>query len=105
MIKLVPIMKLAEDGKSLEKFSTNRTFKKGIKSVIDDLQANNIDDSYKICIAHACKEDLAKEAKELIEKSMQGVEVEIILLTPAFTTQGGPGCIAIQTIKKHQLME
>ena len=32
-------------------------------------------------------------------------EIEVILLTPVFTTQGGPGCVAIQAIKKHDILK
>ena len=45
-------------------------------------------------------EKLAK-AKQQIANT----EIEVILLTPVFTTQGGPGCIAIQAIKKHEILK
>ncbi len=104
-IKLVPVMTLAEDCKSLIKFTTKRTYKKAIKKISEAFVEWNIDSSYKIYISHACKEDLAHEAKEIILEAIKNIEIEIKLLSPVFTTQGGPGCVAIQAIKKHDLLK
>ena len=39
-----------------------------------------------------------------IENNIENADIEIKKLGPAFTTQGGPGCIAIQMIKKHSIL-
>lgn len=99
-IKLVPVMTLAEDSKSLAKFTTKRTYKKAIQKICEDLLEAGTDENYIIYITHACKEDLAEEAKRIIQDNIKNVNIEVKLLGPAFTTQGGPGCVAIQSIKK-----
>ena len=38
------------------------------------------------------------EAKEMLVKEFPDCRVEIVDLTPAFTTQGGPRCVAIQSM-------
>ena len=48
---------------------------------------------------------MATDAKEIIIKKIENADTELMLLTPAFTTQGGPGCISIQVIKKHDLLK
>lgn len=103
-IKLVPVMTLAEDSKTLVKFTTKRTFKKAIQKICDALIEDNVDNSYKIYISHALKEDLAEEAKRIILEYIPGLEIEMKILSPAFTTQGGPGCVAVQTIKKNEVL-
>ncbi|MGM9988317.1 MAG: DegV family protein [Bacillaceae bacterium] len=100
-LKLVPVMSLSEDSTRLIKFTTKRTFKKAIQAICDKLIADGVNEQYKVYITHACNEGLATEAKGVIMKNMENTEVEIKLLTPAFTTQGGPDCVAIQVIKKH----
>lgn len=35
----------------------------------------------------------------MIRERFPAVKLEIHLLTPAFITQGGPGCVAVQAIK------
>ena len=105
LVKLVPVMTLSEDCTRLEKFATKRTFKKAIQAICEDFTNKGVNEEYKIYISHACDEELALSAKEMIEKQIANTEIEVILLTPVFTTQGGPGCIAIQAIKKHEILK
>lgn len=104
-IRLVPVMVLTEDAKSLVKYTTKRSYKKAVKSICENFMEKNIDHNYKIYISHACKEELANEAKEIISQFIKDSDIEIMLLSPAFTTQGGAGCIAIQTIRKHEVLK
>lgn len=105
VIKIVPVVKLSKDGRELTKFTTKRTFPNAIKKICEDLTNSLVDSSYKVYITHACREDLANKAKEIIQQCIDGINVEIKKLGPAFTTQGGPGCVAIQVIKKHSILE
>lgn len=105
LIKLVPVMTLSEDSTRLDKFTTKRTFKKAIEEICVALKADSVDESYKIYISHSCREDLANTAKDVILENMNNLDIEIKKLGPVFTTQGGPGCIAVQTVKKHSILE
>ena len=98
-------MTYSEDGTRLEKFATKRTFKKAIQAICEDFTNKGVNEEYKIYISHACDEELALSAKEMIEKQIANIEIEVVLLTPVFTTQGGPGCVAIQAIKKHDILK
>lgn len=104
-IKLVPVMTLAEDKQSLVKFTTKRTFKKAIAKIVEEMIECGVDSNCKIYISHACIEDLAEEAKNIILNNIENADIEINLLSPVFTTQGGPGCISIQYIRKHELLK
>lgn len=104
-IKLVPVMTLSEDKKSLVKFTTKRTFKKAIQKIVEEMIEDNVDKNYKIYISHACKEDLAEDAKNIILNNIENADIEIKMLGPVFTTQGGPGCIAVQYIRKHEALK
>lgn len=104
-IKLVPVMRLSDDGQRLDKFTAKRTFKKAIKKIVEFFEENNIDSTYKVYISHACIEELAIEAKEIISESIKNLDIVLQLLSPAFTTQGGPGCLAIQVVKKHEALQ
>ena len=105
LVKLVPILTLSEDCTRLEKFATKRTLKKGIQAICEELVNRGVNEEYKIYIAHACDEELAMAAKEMVSKQIENVDIEVIVLTPVFTSQGGPGCIAIQAIKKHEILK
>lgn len=102
VVKLVPIMTLAEDSKSLVKFSTKRSFKKAVKKIMEYLVENNIDSDYKFYISHADNLELAIEGKGIVYEFIKDADIEIKELGPAFITQGGPSCISIQIIKKHE---
>lgn len=104
-IKLVPVVMLDEDGRSLVKFTTKRTFKKAIEKICESMKEDNVDSSWKIYITHACDEKSAEEAKNVISKNIENADMEILLLGPVFTTQGGPGCLSIQYIKKHEVLK
>lgn len=98
-LKLVPTMKKSKDGSHLEMFGITKTFKKAIKNIIDEMRKQGVDASYTFYISHAFNEEEALKAQDWIEESFLGAKVIVFPLSPAFIVQGGPGCIAIQTIK------
>ena len=105
VIHLVPVMVLAEDGKSLVKHTTKRTFKKAMQSICDVMKNENVNSDWKVYVSHACIDDLADAAKKIILNNIEDADIETHVLGPAFTTQGGPGCVAIQYIKKHPILK
>lgn len=101
VIKLVPVITLSDDSKSLVKFTTARTLKKAVDKICDTLIEENINEEHKIYISHACAEETANDVRNIITSRINNADIEIYKLGPVFTTQGGPGCIAIQTIRKY----
>ena len=99
-IKLVPIMTLTQDGTRLDRFSAKRTMTKAVQKVCDALVEAKVDETYKIYVSHSASESVGLAALEAVKARIPNADTEFILLSPAFTTQGGPGCIAIQAIKK-----
>jgi len=100
LLKIVPIMTQNSEGTILEKFEIKRTFQGAIDSIIKYLQSMGINEKYKLFISHAGNPKDANIAKNLLEKIFSTIEIEMLELSPAFITQGGPDCIAIQTILK-----
>ena len=105
VIKLVPVMTMSDDKKSLVKFTTKRTYKKAVQKIIEQMTEDGINSEHKLYIYHACNEDGAEEIKKIILSAIPDADIEVGLLGPAFTTQGGPGCISIQHIKKHDALK
>ncbi|MDO5516501.1 MAG: DegV family protein [Clostridium sp.] len=102
MINLVPVVTLSENSSKLDKFTTTRTFKKAVVKICDALIEAGVDCNHKIYITHAyADEETIELAKKIISEKIEDADIEINILGPVFTTQGGPGCIAIQTIKKY----
>ena len=99
MLRITPIMTTTKDAKRLEKYGMKKTFKSAIKEIIKAFQEMGVNEDYKIYVTHAGVLEQAKSAIVQIQEAFANVEIELYKLSPAFITQGGPGCIAIQTIK------
>lgn len=100
LLKIQPIVMQAEDGLRLEKFTVSRNFNIGIKKIVEDLKAIDVNEHYNFGIVHAQLKEKAEEVSAKL-KEMFGInDVEILDLSCAFITQGGPHCLAIQVIKK-----
>lgn len=99
MMKIIPVMIQSDDGRRIEKFAIKRTLKKGVDAIIEYLKSKEIDGEYIISISHAGVKEKAEEVMSQIQASLPDCKIELWDLSPAFITQGGPDCIAIQTIK------
>ena len=100
VLKLKPIMTLTEDCKRLDKFGVKRTMKAAVGAVIDHLKTRELDARHLISVSHARAWDDASKAAERLKEAFPEAEVEILDLSHAFITQGGPQCVAIQYIEK-----
>ena len=98
-IKLVPMMTQTEDGKQLTLAGVRRSFKQAIQYVAKSLQERGVDDDWRIYISHADAMDKAEQAREILKESFPNAFYDILPLSPAFITQGGPGCVAVQVVK------
>jgi len=96
LLKIQPVMVQTDDGMRLEKFTIARTFSGGFNAVIKEFSKLANPQNYKVFISHANVLDQAKKVKDSFLKQFPDLEIELLKLSPAFITQGGPGCIAIQ---------
>jgi DegV family protein with EDD domain len=101
LIKLAPVMTLTEDSKQMTRFSIQRSFRRAVQTIVEELQRLGVDHTCQISISHSMAEDLLHTARELVARAFPSTEILTYLLSPAFTVQGGPRCIAIQTIRKR----
>ena len=92
-------MMQTDDGCRLEKFTLARTMGKAIDQIIQDMRQRGVDASYKIGISHAYAKEQADDILTKIKTAFPDTAIELFELTPAFITQGGPQCIAIQAIQ------
>ena len=54
---------------------------------------------WKVYISHAAAPEKADQALAALKTAMPEAQFEIVPLSPAFITQGGPGCMAIQYVE------
>ena len=86
------------DGKRLDKAGICRSFTKAVEKCIEGFKRAGVDERYTITIGHADTFEQGSLAYSLISEAFRGTALELVDLTPAFITQGGPLCVAIQAI-------
>ncbi len=100
ILKLKPIMTQTPDGKQLEKAGIKRTMKAALTEVVERLKKRGVDERHVIYVSHAEALKDAKFAADMLKEAFPRSDVHILELSPAFVTQGGPQCVAIQYIEK-----
>ena len=100
VLKLKPVMRLTEDGTRLDKFFVKRTMSAAVSGIMDHMKKKGIDGRYILYIVHAAAPKEAGAIREMIEAAFNGIEIQMMDLSPVFVPQGGPGCVAIQYIER-----
>lgn len=98
-IKLAPVLTQSDDGKQLVMHAIKRSFKQAVAHVIKTIAAQGVGEGWKIYVSHADTPALAEDARAALAFAFPESVIEIYPLTPAFITQGGPDCVAIQVVK------
>lgn len=99
-IKLAPVLTQSKDGRQLVMSTVSRSFKLAIKHIIKELKEWGVEQGWRIYVVHAAAPGLAEAARAQLTETFADARLEILPLTPVFTTQGGPGCVAIQVVKE-----
>ena len=99
-IKLAPVLTQSKDGRQLVMSTVSRSFKLGIKHVIKELKEWGVEKGWRIYVVHSAAAGLAEAARAQLQEAFEHATLEVLPLTPVFTTQGGPGCVAIQVVKE-----
>jgi fatty acid-binding protein DegV len=66
---------------------------------VEQLQKAGVGSGWQVQISHASAQDKAELALKVLKEAMPEAQYHIYPLSPAFITQGGPGCVAVQYIK------
>lgn len=98
VLKAVPVMTQTEDGKRLERFSLSRKLSKALAAIIEEMRSHGVTEGWAIGITHSDNMKRAEECLKTLKEAFPKVEFILQELGPVFSTQGGPGCVAIQTI-------
>ena len=99
-IKLAPVMTQSDDGCKLTAAGIKRSFKQAIQFVAESLVRKGVGKGWRVYITHADAPELAEQAVEIVKKAIPDASYEVLLLSPAFITQGGPNCVAVQVVEE-----
>jgi len=98
-IRLAPVLTQSEDGKQLVMSGIKRSFRQAVEHVTKALEQLGVGEGWRVYVTHADAAHLADTAMAMLAARFPQAKLETYLLTPAFITQGGPECVAIQAIK------
>ncbi|MBQ2854996.1 MAG: DegV family protein [Oscillospiraceae bacterium] len=95
---LTPIMTQTETGERLTAAGIRRGYPHAVKFIARELEKAGVGKGWRVYISHADAQDKAELARKVLQEAMPEAVYEIWPLSPAFITQGGPGCVAVQYI-------
>ena len=98
LANLVPVMTQTDDGCRLTIASIRRGYSAGVKFVAEALRKKGIGEGWRVYVAHAAKEDKVALTVKKLAEALPGAHIEVVDLSPAFITQGGPGAVAVQYV-------
>ena len=93
---LTPIMTQTDNGERLTVAGIRRGFLHAVKYIADALVTAGVGAGWQVQISHAGAVEKAELALNVLKEAMPEAEFYIYPLSPAFITQGGPGCVAVQ---------
>ena len=97
---LTPIMTQTENGERLTAAGIRRGFPHAVKYIVKELEKAGVGKGWRVYISHADVIDKAQMTMDALKAVMPEAYYEILPLSPAFITQGGPGCVAVQYVQE-----
>ena len=98
LANLAPIMTQTDDGCRLTIAGIRRGFPHAVKYIVSALEKAKVGKGWRVYISHAGAPEKAELAMKALQAAMPEAYYEILPLSPAFITQGGPSCCAVQYI-------
>jgi len=95
---LTPIMTQTENGERLTAAGIRRGYSHAVKFIGKELEKAGIGKGWRVYVSHADAPEKAQLTVDALKERMPEAVYEIYPLSPAFITQGGPGCVAVQYI-------
>ena len=99
-LKLLPVLTQSKDKSRISPIGIKRSWKAAVEMIIQRLQSLDVGENHLISVCHAGTPQKAEGILQQIKSHFVTSETEVLELSPALTTHGGPGCIVIQAIRK-----
>lgn len=100
MVNLAPVMTQTDDGCRLTIAGIRRGYAAAVKYVVETLQKKQIGLGWRVYVAHAADQAKVDVTVQKLSEALPGANIQVVDLSPAFITQGGPGCLAIQYVQE-----
>lgn len=97
-VRFVPMMTPTPQGSRLTVAGVKRNFALAVTAAIHTFTEMGVGEGWRLYVTHAGAPKLAQQAQRLMHTAFPKAVLEVLPLSPAFVTHGGPGCVALQTI-------
>lgn len=98
MANLTPIMTQTDTGERLTAAGIRRGYGHAVKYLMKEMVKVGVGKGWQVQISHADAADKALQTLNALKETIPDAEYRIHPLSPAFITQGGHGCVAVQYI-------
>ena len=99
-LKLLPVLTQTKDRTRITPVAIKRSWNTAVETVIQRLQTLDVGENFLVSVCHAGTPEKAAKVLAQIRERFRTAETELLELSPALITHGGPGCIVIQAIQK-----
>ena len=100
IIKIVPVMTQTPDMKKITLLTIKRSVRKATDAIIENMKKIGVNETYKLYVCHGGDLAAAEAARDQLMAAFPGCELDLLSLSPAMITHGGPGCVVFQAIRK-----
>lgn len=100
VLKLLPVLTQTEDRRRITPVAIKRSWKGALETIFNRLQELQVGREHLISVCHGGTMEKATRILEQIKERFSTAEAELLELSPALLTHGGPGCIVIQAVLK-----
>ena len=99
-LKLLPVLTQTKDKTRITPIGIKRSWKAAVEMILQKLQALGVGADHLISVCHAGTPEKAEGILQQVRNRFAAAETELLELSPALMTHGGPGCIVIQAVLK-----
>jgi len=99
-LRLLPVLTQTKDKTRITPLTIKRTWKSAAEAIFQKLESEGVDEHYLISVCHAGTPERGEEIRMKLQERFAASETELLELSPALMTHGGPGCIVVQVIRK-----
>ena len=100
VLKLLPVLTQTEDKRRITPVAIKRSWRGALETIFNRFRELEIGSDHLISVCHGGTMEKATQILEQIKERFASSETELLELSPALLTHGGPGCIVVQAILK-----
>ena len=100
VLRLLPVLTQTEDRTRIMPAAIKRSWPGAVDTVLARLTAAGVDRDWLITVCHGCDPEKGARVLARVAERFPECETELLELSPALLTHGGPGCVVVQAVRK-----